>query len=293
MKKMLQRALHRQEGQGLLLVIIITALLGLILIPSLKLMFTGIKASSIYSDAMLDRYSSDSAVEHALGRLKYESGFADSINETSPSLSYELGINNRLANVAVQWVDHTMGEPPEGNPQAWRIEISKVANPSSGLPGQELTITYTITVMNVGTSTIYLTEVGDRLPSSFQAAQYVSGSSTGISSINPETSWANGRLQLVWPLGTTPGYRMNAGTVHQQQFQVLVTIGWETHLNLAWVIASPSSIGYVSTGDTAPVEGARLFDVIATSGRAVVQARLGLAEDNSVKIISWTNSNVQ
>ncbi|MCX8126035.1 MAG: hypothetical protein N3E40_02665, partial [Dehalococcoidia bacterium] len=140
------------------------------------------------------------------------------------------------------------------------------------------------------TSTIHLTEVGDRLPAAFQSVQYISGSSSGICSADPQISWVNGRLQLVWPLGTNPGYRMNAGTTHRQQFQVLATIGWETYLNLAWVRAKPSSIGYVSTGDTAPVEGAKLYDVTATAGNAMVKARLGLADDSSVAIISWQNT---
>jgi len=289
MRRNLHLAPRDESGSSLLLVIIFVALLGLLIVPGLQLVYAGSKASQVYENSLLERYSADSGVEHVLGRLKYEAGFADSINESTPVLNYDVEVNNHQVDVTVEYVDHSSGEPPEGGPQSWRLEISKEANPSSGLPGQQLTITYTITIRNAGTSTIHLTEVGDRLPAGFQSVEYMAGSSSGISPVDPQTSWVDDRLQLVWPLGTTPGYRVDAGTVHQQQFQVLATIGWETHLNLAWVVASPSSIGYVSTGDTAPVEGARLYDVTATTGNATVKARVGLANDSSVAIVSWQN----
>jgi len=291
MRRSLCSELRKESGSGLLLVTILVALLGLLIVPSLRFMYAGARASRVYEISMADRYSADSGVEHVLGRLKYESGFADSINQSMPVLEYDIEANGRQVHVVTEYVDHDSGEPPEGGgPQSWGIEISKEANPSGGLPGQQLTITYTITVRNVGTSTIYLNEVGDRLPAGFQSVEYVAGSSSGIKPSDPQISWVDGRLQLVWPLGRTPGYRINAGTVHQQQFQVLATLGWDTHLNLAWVLASPSSIGYVSTGDTAPVEGARLYDVTATAGNATVKARVGLASDSSVAIISWNNT---
>lgn len=289
MRRILRRELRDESGNGLVLVIILVSLLGLLIVPGLKLSYTGARASQVYENSLVERYSADSGIEHLLGRLKYEAGFADSINETNPLFEYDTEVNDRQVHMVVKYVDRSSGELPEGGPQSWRIEISKEANPSGGLPGQQLVITYTITVRNVGTSTIYLTEVGDRLPAGFQAVEYIAGSSSGISQADPQISWANGRLQLVWPLGTNPGYRMDAGTVHQQQFRVLATIGWETYLNLAWVVAKPSSIGYVSTGDTAPVEGARLYDVTSTAGNAVVKARVGLAGDSSVTVISWQN----
>lgn len=289
MRRILYSELSKESGSGLLLVTILVALLGLLIVPSLQLMYAGARSSQVYENSLQERYAVDGGVEHVLGRLKYETGFADSINESAPVLNYGVEVNSRQVDITVKYVDRSSGEPPEGGPQSWRIEISKEANPAGGLPGQQLMITYTITVRNAGTSTIYLNEVGDRLPEGFQSVEYIAGSSSGIRPVDPQISWVNGRLQLVWPLGTTPGYRINAGTVHRQQFQVMATLGWETYLNLAWVLASPSSIGYVSTGDTAPVEGARLYDVTAVAGNATVKARLGLASDSSVAIVSWQN----
>ena len=115
----------------------------------------------------------------------------------------------------------------------------------------------------------------------------MAGSSSGITSANPAEAIEDGRKKLTWNLGSSPGYQMNAGTTRHQTFQVVATLGWGTCLNLAWIIARPNSIGYVSTGDTAPVQSATLFDVLATSGNSTVKARLGYTNDGQVIIISY------
>jgi len=286
--KRLRRCLHRNEqGQTLLLVLIILALATALTIPTLQLAYAGVRFAGIHQNSILEEYSADSGVEDVLTRLKYETGFADKFDSDSPEYAYDIEVNGHTVDLLVEWVDPATGQLPEGGPQAWRLEISKTADPSGGSPGQRLVVTYDIAVHNAGTSVFHIAEVGDWLPAGFEDVTYLTDSASGISSDNPVMTTVDGRLLLRWDLGESPGYRTEPGSTHHQIFQVEATMGWGTYMNYGWAVAKPNSIGFVSTGDAAPVTSARLFDVSSTAGDTTIKARLGLAEDGRLGIVSW------
>lgn len=61
--------MKRQNGQALILVLILMALGTLLIVPSLKYTFTGMRSVRVYEDALTRLYNSDSAIEAVLSEL--------------------------------------------------------------------------------------------------------------------------------------------------------------------------------------------------------------------------------
>jgi uncharacterized repeat protein (TIGR01451 family) len=126
----------------------------------------------------------------------------------------------------VQLISVTALPPP--------LTLSKIANPTSTLPGA--TVTYTLRVANTGPVNYTLTDFIDTPPSSPATPTYVSGSSyfNGISIPNPVTSgatrtWTGSYLipagqtrdltyQMVMP--NTLGSYVNSAIAHFNEFQI-------------------------------------------------------------------------
>lgn len=273
-----------ERGQALLSVLLLLSLGSVLIAPTLHTMSTGLKATRIHRDSMLAQYSADAGVEHAIWRIRDETGFAESLTATTPSVTYGLTVNGIPTTVTVEYVTQPPPPPPPDPGTGGIVYVSKTVDNPSGNPGQTATFTYTLHIDNIGTSTVHIVQIGDLLPPGFS---YVAGSSSGITSAAPAITMMAGRQQLIWDLGSSPGHRMNSGVSETEVFRAEATIGWAIYYNNAWVIASPDSIDMVATGPSAPIVGAMPFDIQAKAGSTTVYARVAATETGAIAILSW------
>lgn len=93
MKKILKELIRNEKGQALVAILGFLVIGGLTIAPLLAYMSTGLKATQVHKQKMVEFYRADSAIEHANWRLLYESGFAESMTPENPSVEYSININ--------------------------------------------------------------------------------------------------------------------------------------------------------------------------------------------------------
>lgn len=280
-----------QRGQILPLALIALGL-GAALSVSL-LAFTG-SALGISRKAernVVADYSADAGVEHAIWRLRYEPGFADSLTEGDPT-SYSMSINDMDVDMTVTLVPPpAYPPPPPPRPQAWRlcVKVNPIDPPL--VPGVTNTHTFAIEVKNMGTSTIHLEEVGFWLPKSspvhpWNGFTYLAGSSSGFTTANPSSiTPVNPYWELIWPF-SPPLPDIRAGETLTQSFQARGCPDGLYRFE-GWVGAAPNSIGDILSGNPLFVDAiAPHYDIQASAGHSLLQANVSIT-DIAIRVLSW------
>ena len=101
MKNILIKLLTDERGQALPVVLIVLVMGGLMISPLLDHMSTGLNATKMHEQKLVELYSDDSAIDHAYWRLLYESGFANAMTPESPTVDYSTNINGRDVPVTI------------------------------------------------------------------------------------------------------------------------------------------------------------------------------------------------
>ncbi|MBI2836563.1 MAG: hypothetical protein HYX85_02590 [Chloroflexi bacterium] len=287
-----------ERGQALPMVLVALAVGTLLVVPFLGHSSTGLVTSRAYGQSMIEQYSVDSGIEHALWRLKYEPGFANSLTLANPTTGYTVGnINGISVNVTLTYTyveSPPVPPPPPQGTQSDDVEISKTVSDCSAPVGANVTFSYTIyvSVKETGPTVVHFNEIGDLLPPGFS---YVVGSSnlTNLGSANPEpviTTTEEGQKQLVW--GTQQGSqkpRVNRGQTGTLSFDAWVGLEADIYWNEAWVEWLQDSISTVATGSTAPVGGGfcpYAYDILASAGGTSILARAAFGITD-ISILSW------
>ncbi len=301
-----------QRGDAMVFALIILSASALIMPQFLGRVGSGQAQVSKSGDLVGDRYSADAAVEKAIWRLRYESGFASS---TSPSAQFQQTLNNRTAtvNVAAQGTPTPQPTPTATPPETGgHIAIGSSVTPNWVPPGTPTTFTYTLYIQNYGTSKVHLDGLRDILPLGFT---YVAGSvaQTGIlkqgqgnppyvfgapSTVTitvglalvcpPITADAThaGRTQLRWTFGN-PAPFVESGTTAIVTLQATATPTIGNYTDIGCVDASPVDIATVSTGEAAPVTvGWPEYDVMSVVDGVTIYARIQQTSTTTI-IRSW------
>ncbi|MBI2852601.1 MAG: hypothetical protein HYX84_05835 [Chloroflexi bacterium] len=283
------------SGQALPLVLVALAVGTLVVVPFLGHSSTALLTSRSYRQAIIEQYSADSGIEHALWRLKYEPDFANSLTLANPTTNYTLNnINGMSVNVTMTYTyieSPPVPQPPPEGTQSNRVIISKTVSSCSAAVSENVTFTYTIAVTNNDTSRIHFDEIGDLLPPGFS---YVDGSSnlTNLGNADPEPVITNegARKKLVW--GTqpqSPKPSVDRGQTGTMGFGAWVILGADVYWNEAWATWVPDSVSTVATGSTAPVGGGYCpyaYDILAQADGTTILSRAVFGA-TGLSILSW------
>jgi uncharacterized repeat protein (TIGR01451 family) len=223
-KTILGKKEGKEKGQVMLMSLVVLTVGTLIITPLLHCTYTGVKAAGIYRRVTHELYAADAGVEYAMWQLK---------NDLPVSASITIG------NMPVSIDISQLSELPYGpvisdtGPQSWRLEVS-----SSLVDNRNGTFNDTVTVANVGPSTIHLIEIGAGLPEGFT---FISGSTTGdITAQNPSEILADGKIY--WTLNL---HKLNSDESACHIF--LIQGSGLTHGIYSWVTANAESIGTISS----------------------------------------------
>ncbi len=244
-----------QQGSALIMALIALALGSLIVPPTLRYVATGVKAAGIQNRVAREAYAADAGVEYAMWRI-HSSGhgdFSETITVDGIPVNLAVGSLNTIAFGPIVSTDGT---------QSGRLSVTTTMDDlGNGL------YQYTINVVNVETSTIHLNTIGAGVLGDFD---YVTGSSSGVSSSNPAiTSIGNG-IKLAWPPPLGAVFSSNYGPATLQKddsvSQSFQFSGTGTLLGYYfWVTATPNSIGLIASDSSG-------YNVISQAGGTTIQA---------------------
>lgn len=199
MIRLIKQLVKRQRG-GLLLpgALITLVFSAVIVLPFLSSVQGHSRASQIGADGLTNLTYGTAAIEHALWRLQYEGDFTDVLSPSSPTLVYDVIIEENAVPVSIT-AEYPEGYsepgPYEPGPGQKRLNVTKAVTPETALAGFPTTFTYTVTFDNIGPQNFTLSRIEDQLP---PGLSYVSSSTSGVTTDDPEEEFRNGKSFLLW-----------------------------------------------------------------------------------------------
>lgn len=219
-----------ETGQALSTVLVILLFGGLLVIPSLGFVSTNLIASRHAEEGTLVLYAADSGVEHGLWRVMYDP-VVQTMKDDDPPIEYNLDerINNKLVAVSIdkRWLLEGLESPHQGTvPHSEWAVIGRVKAPGI----YEVIITFT------GEGNKKLERIGVWLPIPFA---YVLGSSSGITTMNPNIETKHGGTVLTWNWdpGKGPQFKVPQGQTQVTKSQIFNFTPTDTVLqgDFAWI----------------------------------------------------------
>jgi len=276
--------MKREEGHAFILVLATLAIGALLIVPFLNHASIGRTAANISKEWMIEQYAVDAAAEHAIWQLKSNvDGLIESLTLENTSVSYSITVNSEEVFITVSIPQPPEPEPTPETQPGQHLHVGKSTNKHWIQSSSPNTLTYTIALTNYGTSAMHIGEIGDIIPRPFQ---YVSGSSSGITTDDPTITWRNNQHVLTWSFKGADRPKLEAGETKTQTFQASVLRASGIYYDEAWAVDDPPSVGKVSTGPTAPV-AAGVYEIKVQTQRANIHATVAISSTGEVTILSW------
>jgi len=201
--------MRKQAGQAFILVLIVLAIGALLVVPSLRLTGTALMNSPIVERQTKGLYAADAAQEYILWKLLY-AGFGGDFVADGDTISYDFDVCDVPVGVSIV-MRATEGEG--GTTLATDDLIKPTKTVDCGGLGSEIpdnwsgTVTYTIHLEQLSNDNSQgLDAVYDVLPSAFDEADYVAGSSqlrvdggAWVDFEEPSIYTTGGQSRLRWP----------------------------------------------------------------------------------------------
>ena len=138
------RIIKRERGQALLLALILLVVGALVTVPVLQLVDTNLRARMNFGEFIKEDYAAEAALEYSLWKLRWDPGFASSLEIGVTSETLYVTINGVTANATITaeatevlsgfgLIDH-------------QIKPTKTVTPTTAPPYVQETFTYTITL---------------------------------------------------------------------------------------------------------------------------------------------------
>ncbi|MDO8750698.1 MAG: hypothetical protein Q7K03_06100 [Dehalococcoidia bacterium] len=180
-----RRFLRQEAGAVLLLVLAFIGLAVPLTIGAIQVAGELNVLSRVYDKLLRSRYAASAGAELAFWTVINDPSFDDGLTPLDPCTEFVIEVGGAPVTVRVcRWFT-TVSVQGQG------IIITKSVNPTTAQAGQSTTFTYTLTLDNQGTGTVTLNRIYDYLPPYFT---YVSGSTSGLTTLNPAANQSNTTL---------------------------------------------------------------------------------------------------
>ncbi len=156
MKKILNKLIRNEEGQAMILALILLAVGGLIIAPLLSYMSTGLKVGQVYEENMAELYAADAGVEDGIWRIQNDVSLPLDVGDI---VTYPItgGVNNKAVNVTITkendveiFLEDLLNEHFSGVHSGW-MQVTHGLLPDG---------TYTITVTDLNSNNKKIDTVG-------------------------------------------------------------------------------------------------------------------------------------
>jgi len=266
----------RQAGQAFILVLILLAIGALVIIPALRLTFTGLKSSQIVTRQIKALYAAEAAQEYIIWKLVYDD-FASEFTYDGQSANFTFDCCGSLVDILVimRAVEAVGGTCLTGDDV---IRPTKTVDPDAVDSNIDQTYTYTINLEQISDNTSQgLDAIYDILPSGFgpsisayqddSSKLSLDGGVTWLDVPEPHVFYDEGHLVLKWPAdydweteigafssdNSSPNYfhgirDFTPGQVKQLKFEVRDELKAGVYCN--WVVLKPWN---TLSGATAPI----------------------------------------
>lgn len=272
MKKWLPKIRRGESGQAFLLVLVMLVVGSLLIVPSLTLASTSLKAGQMVEENMKGIYAADAGTEDAMWRI---------INDPPASFphSYEItGINGMSVSVVIEEVTSINGhevEPPAGHVD-W-MDIIKSVSYDAGI------YYYTLSLTNAGNGGIGIEKILIDLPPELD---YAAGSTGGdITTEDPAVTGTPAfGITLVWEM-SAPWPAIPEGETRDHTFQLSGPPGVEGVEGHCFVQAKRGDVSTVCDADSHPLT--ITAQAKNAADEVVATIRMGVWEGGQLDVSCW------
>ncbi len=242
----------------MIMALVIMALGGLILAPTLEYVATGVKTASAQRVLTNETYAADAGVEHAMWRI--ENGESADFTESLTVSGIAVGVTaTKLTSLPYGPVITAGAEHAD-----WLTVSTTVEDLGGGV------FRYTVLMQNTGgVGNVKLETIGAGVPEGFT---YVTGSSSGVTTAAPAI---DGR-KLAWHFEGVGRPTLNDGHSATQIFDASGEGNPQRYYS--WVLASREDVGIVSS--------ATGYNVVAVAGDTRIEAAV-VKNEGIVYPVSW------
>lgn len=281
-----------QRGMAFVLVLISLAFGSLLIVPTLRYVYTGLTQTSLSEEVLLEQYAGDAAVEYSLWQLKYDvDGLIDQLNPENPSVDTSITVNGMEVPITTGITQSPLGDtwpfPIPLSQQGIHLTTALVIEPPFfSEDGQIAYFPHVVYILNSGTSALHMKSVFQQLD---PRLTYLPGSYGGPDADLTET-YVNDHWELYIDF-TEPLPKVEAQDATFISFVASTTeeIGDDTFEGSGWVT-------YAAFGaeETELFEGeyglgslGSYYDITATVGSYSVQVTVGITGEGEIVILSY------
>lgn len=284
MKNILTRLKMEEKGQAFILALILLAVGGLIIVPLLGFMGTGLMAARLIEQKVDETYAADAGIEDAIWKILNNDASlpntlgASSIYTIADINGKDVEVNIKLEEDIENFLEGLLGD--DAGPHDEWTTISQ--NVGAG--------TYTITVTYSGAAqNKRINGAGAWLEGDYT---YVVGSVVGMTDDYPifdfRTESYKGGTAFIWEWGPSnppkPAFGLQTG-VYERSLTFEFTIAEVPPFHFSWLVGSSSDIGVVASAVTFGI-----WKVTATVGQTQVVAYVssnGEEVPYRAKVLTW------
>ncbi len=281
-----------QRGIALVLVLISLAFGSLLIVPTLRYVYSGLTQTSISEEMLVNQYAADAAVEYSLWQLNYNvDNITGQLNPENPSVNTSITVNGVEVPITTG-----ISQSPLGDTWPFPVPISQqgihlttalvIEPPFFSEDGQIAYFAHVVYIFNSGTSTLHMKSVFQQLD---PRLTYLPGSYSGPDGDLTET-YMNDHWELYIDFAE-PLPKLEAQDATFISFVASTTeeIGDDTFEGSGWV--SYAAFGADETelfeGEYGPGTLGAYYDITVTVGSYSVQVTVGITGEGEIVILSY------
>lgn len=281
-----------QRGMAFVLVLISLAFGSLLIVPTLRYVYTGLTQTSLSEEVLLEQYAGDAAVEYSLWQLKYDvDGLIGQLNPENPSADTSITVNGIEVPITTGITQSPMGDiwpfPVPLSQQGIHLTTALVIEPPFfSEDGQIAYFPHVVYMFNSGTSALHMKSVFQQLD---PRLTYLPGSYVGPDGDLTET-YVNDHWELYIDFAE-PLPKVEAQDATFISFVASTTeeIGDDTFEGSGWV--TYAAFGAEETelfeGEYGPGTLGAYYDITVTVGSYSVQVTVGITGEGEIVILSY------
>ena len=284
--------MNRQRGQVLVLALIALALGALLIIPTLRYVFTGLVETRVSEKLLLEQYAADAAVEYSLWQLKYNvDNLTGQLNPDNPSANTSITVNGMEVPVITETTQSPLGDtwpfPVPSSQSGIHLTTALVIDPPFfSDDGQIAYFAHRVYMFNSGSSAVHIKSVFQQLD---PRLTYLPGSYDGPNADLTET-YVNDQWELYFDSAEPlPKLEEQEATFISFVASTSEEIGEDTYVGSGWVsyAAFGAEEGELFTGEYEPGTIGCYYDITVTAGSYTVVVNVGITEDGEIVLLSY------
>jgi len=281
-----------QRGMAFVLVLISLAFGSLLIVPTLRYVYSGLTQTSISEEVLLEQYAADAAVEYSLWQLKYDvDGLIGQLNPENPSANTSITVNGIEVPVTTGITQSPLGDtwpfPVPLYQQGIHLTTALVIEPPFfSEDGQIAYFPHVVYMFNSGTSTVHMKAVFQQLD---PRLTYLPSSYDGPDADLTET-YVNDHWELYFDFAQPlPTLAAESATFISFVASTSEEIGDDTFEGSGWVnyAAFGAEEAELFEGEYGPGTIGCYYYITATVGSYTIRVNLGITGEGELVLLSY------